>query len=106
MPWRTSERQEMPLVGGFGCLELVLYGIRIGSDAMEIYQMWKVNSLGLKDWSYLSRHECLEMPDVVGLGLAEALHQQLRDLRLPVKLRLAQPQLSLRLKTEIFQNYF
>ena len=23
-----SERQEMPLVGGYGCLELVLYGIR------------------------------------------------------------------------------
>ena len=23
-----SKRQEMPLVGGFGCLELVLYGIR------------------------------------------------------------------------------
>ena len=23
-----SERKEMPLVGGFGCLELVLYGIR------------------------------------------------------------------------------
>ena len=29
MPQRTSERQEMPLVGGFGCLELLLYGIRV-----------------------------------------------------------------------------
>ena len=29
MPLRTSERQEMPLIGGFGCLELVLYGIRV-----------------------------------------------------------------------------
>ena len=28
MPWRRSERQEMPLVGGFGCLGLCLYGIR------------------------------------------------------------------------------
>ena len=28
MPYRTSERQEMPLVGGFGCLELVLYDMR------------------------------------------------------------------------------
>ena len=37
--------------------------------------MWKVNSLGLKDWSYLSRYECLEMPDVVSLGLTEPLHQ-------------------------------
>ena len=27
MPNRASERQEIPLVGGFGCLELVLYGI-------------------------------------------------------------------------------
>ena len=26
---RHSERQEMLLVGGFGCLELVLYGIRL-----------------------------------------------------------------------------
>ena len=25
---KISERQEMPLVGSFGCLELVLYGIR------------------------------------------------------------------------------
>ena len=28
IPLRTSERQEMPLVGAFGCLELCLYGIR------------------------------------------------------------------------------
>ena len=28
MPWRTSERQEMTLAGGSGCLELVLYIIR------------------------------------------------------------------------------
>ena len=28
MPSRHSERQEIPFVGGFGCLELCLYGIR------------------------------------------------------------------------------
>ena len=56
---------------------------------------------------YLSGYECLEMPDVVGLRLTESLHQQLRDLRLTVKLRLAQPQLGLCLKDklEIFLKY-
>ena len=28
MPKRHSERQDVLLAGGFGCLELVLYGIR------------------------------------------------------------------------------
>ena len=41
------------------------------------------------------------MPDVVGLRLTESLHQQLRDLRLTVKLRLAQPQLGLCLKDKL-----
>ena len=41
------------------------------------------------------------MSDVVCLGLTESLHQQLRDLRLAVELRLAQSQLSLGLETNI-----
>jgi hypothetical protein len=34
------------------------------------------------DLRYLGLDEGLEMPDMVGLGLGQALHQQLRDLRL------------------------
>ena len=44
---------------------------------------------------HLGAHEGLEVPDVVGLGLTESLHQQLADLRLSVELRLAQTKLVL-----------
>ena len=60
--------------------------------------------MGLGVVLHLGGHEGLEVPHVVCLGLAEALHQQLGDLRLSVELGLAQSQLILSLKIIMNNN--
>ena len=54
MPLRTCERQEMPLVGGFGCLEVCLYDIRelatswsqpIRAQYLNDLDQWEVSTL-------------------------------------------------------------
>ena len=38
MPYRTSSRHPKPPPRGINCLSLVLYGIRIGSEGLDLWQ--------------------------------------------------------------------
>ena len=61
---KNQRIQEMPLVGGFGCLELVLYGIRelaeqhydLNQPEHSVWIIW-TNDI-LLTWRHSERQEC------------------------------------------------